>query len=330
MSIKKFFRRIGALVLLGVFAVSASAGTYPSKPIKILVGFGAGGAADTVARLYGKELSEILHTPIVIENKPGANQLVAIRELKMSSADGYTLYLATGSALTQVPAVRSDLGYDPSKDFTPIGLIGTQAGIFVANPSLPVKSMDELVSYAKAHPGQISFESSGLGSGSHFATKYLEGVTGVKMTNIPYKSDVEAARELVSGTVQFGSISAPYAMEFIKAGKLRPLMVVAAHSQPYLPNVPGLTEVGVKGLEGMEPYIFYGLVGPAGLPSDVVSRLNSALNQITSNAAVANRMRQLFYIEPTTSTPDSFRAFVQKEQVKWKAVAKAANIKLTE
>jgi tripartite-type tricarboxylate transporter receptor subunit TctC len=316
-----------ALALL--FQANAHAQSYPTRPITIIVGFGAGGAADAVARLYAQRLSQVLHTSVIVENKPGANQLSAIRSLQLAPADGYTLYLGTGSSLAQAPAVRSDLDYDPLKIFSFVGFIGTQPGVFLVNPSVPARSIDELIAYAKAHPGELNFESSGLGSASHLETEYFMRVTGIRMTQIPYKSDAEAIREIAAGTVSVGMITAPFAMPLIKAGKVKPIMVVASQPQTYLPNVPTLSSMRVKGLVEMQPYTFFGLVGPAGLPSEAVARLNEALNEIAAMPDVVSRMREAFYIEPATTSPAFFREFVTRELAKWREFGGVAGIRIS-
>jgi tripartite-type tricarboxylate transporter receptor subunit TctC len=316
-----------AITLL--FHGNAYAQSYPARPITIIVGFGAGGAADAVARLYAQKMSQVLHTSVIVENKPGANQLSAIRSLQLSPADGYTLYLGTGSSLAQAPAVRSDLGYDPLKIFSFIAFIGTQPGVFLVNPSVPARSIDELIAYAKAHPGELNFESSGLGSASHLETEYFMRVTGIRMTQIPYKSDAEAIREIAAGTVPVGMVTAPFAMPLIKAGKVRPIMVVASQPNAALPNVPALPDMRVKGLLEMQPYTFFGLVGPSGMPGEAVTRLSEALNQVATMPDVASRMRESFFIEPATGSPASFRAFVTKELSKWREFGSSSGIKIS-
>jgi tripartite-type tricarboxylate transporter receptor subunit TctC len=329
MSLSSCLRALSLFGILAALAPSADAEQYPSKTITIIVGFGAGGATDAVARLYAQRMSQVLDTGVIIENKPGANQLVAIRSLRLAQPDGYTLYLGTGSSLAQGPAVRNDLGYDPLKDFSLVSLIGSQPGVFVVNPSMPVHSISEFVSYAKAHPGVLNYESSGLGSASHLESEYFMRVTGIKMTQIPYKSDAEAIREIAAGTVPVGMVTAPFAVPLIKAGKVRPIMIVATKRQSYLPDVPALPEVNVKGLEEMQPYTFFGLVGPAGVPANVVARLNDAVNKISSMPDVAARMRESFFIEPVPGTPDAFRTFVEREFLKWQKFEATTKLKIS-
>jgi tripartite-type tricarboxylate transporter receptor subunit TctC len=327
------FKTITRKFLCGISvmcAITAHADTFPSKPITIYVGFAAGGATDTVARLYAQKLSQLLGTPVIVENRPGANQLPAIRSLQSAQPDGYTLLIAGGSALTEAPAVRSGLGYDPLKDFSLIGNIGSQPCVLTVGNSVPAKSVAEMIDYAKGHPGALNYSSSGVGTAGHLEMLYFQQVTSTKMTHIPFKSDAETSRELMAGTVQLDMLTAQFAIPLVKSGKLKGLMITTAQSQPYLPNVPGVDGVNTKGLKGLDPCTFFSLIGPAGMPSDVVARLNGALNKISATPDVVNRMRESMYIEPVQSTPASFRQFVVKELAKWQEVAKSQNLKLVQ
>jgi tripartite-type tricarboxylate transporter receptor subunit TctC len=329
MSFKTVTRKLLCSVA-AMCAIAAHADGFPSKPITIYVGFAAGGATDTVARLYAQKLSQVLGTPVIVENRPGANQLPAIRSLQSAQPDGYTLLVAGGSALTEAPAVRSGLGYDPLKDFSLIGNIGSQPCVLTVGNSVPVKSVSELIDYAKAHPGALNYSSSGVGTAGHLETLYFQQVTGTKMTHIPFKSDAETSRELMAGTVQLDMLTAQFAIPLVKSGKLRGLMITTSQSQSYLPDVPGLDGVNMKALKGLDPCTFFSLLGPAGMPADVVARLNGALNKISSMPDVVSRMRESMYIDPVQSTPASFRQFVVKELAKWQDVTKSENLKLAQ
>jgi tripartite-type tricarboxylate transporter receptor subunit TctC len=328
-----FFQSLIKKLICGVAAmcaISANADTFPSKPITIYVGFAAGGATDTVARLYAQKLSQVLNTPVIVENRPGANQLPAIRSLQSAQPDGYSLLIAGGSALTEAPAIRSGLGYDPLKDFSLIGNIGSQPCVLTVGNSVPAKSVSELIDYAKAHPGALNYSSAGVGTAGHLEALYFQRVTGTKMTHIPFKSDAETSRELMAGTVQLDVLTAQFAIPLVKSGKLRGLMITTPQTQSYLPNVPGVDGVNVKGLDGLDPCTFFSLLGPAGMPADVIARLNGALNKIATMPDVVSRMRETMYIDPVQSTPASFRQFVVKELAKWQEVAKSENLQLTQ
>ena len=325
-SILEAVPRCAILCFAAALTCSALAQDYPSQPIKILVGFGSGGATDAISRLYARYMSEILKTPVIIDNKPGANQLVAINALKNARPNGYTLYVATGSSLAQNPALRRDLGYDPLKDFALIGMEGTIPGVVFVSNELPVHSIGELVAYAAAHPNTLNYGSAGQGTAGHLANEALLSATGMKITHIPYKSDADVIREVMAGTVQLGIETTLSSMPAIKAGKIRAIAVTSAARLPYLPDVPSLAESGYKSLGNLGPHSFYALVGPAGLPAPIVARLNDTLNKVSTMPEVSSKMHESFYADPAESTPDSLRAFVESEQSKWKAIGKTVKI----
>lgn len=325
----KINRRAALVAAAATIAFGASAAdAYPTRPIKVIVAFGAGGTGDLIARLYGQKMSEILGQPIIVENKPGAQQMVAIRSLQAAPADGYTLYLATGSSLVQNPALRKDLGYDPKKDFTLVGLMDTVTGVIFADPKLGVKNIKEFVAYAKANAGKLNYGSAGIGTAGHLAGELLVSSSGIRMTHVAYKSDADVIREVMAGTVQLGIMSTLNTVQHVKAGNIRALAVTTAKRLPYLPDVESLSETGIKSTADLEPHTFHALVGPAGLPAPIVERLNAALNKASSDAEVANKMRNTFYAEPATSTPASLRSFLDKEYTKWTALS--STIKITE
>jgi len=316
-------------LLLGAAAAAAGSSfgqaPFPGRPIRLLVGFAAGSGADTIARLYGQKMSEVLNTPIIVENRPGASQLLAFRPLIASAPDGYTLALGTGSGLAQGPGVRRDLPYDPLKDFTPIGMVATAPGVFFVHPSLPVHTLQELIAYAKANPGKLNYGSAGVGSANHLQLEYVKKVTGTSLQHIPYKSDQEVARETAAGSVHFGLTLAQFAIPLSAAGKLRPLAVTGSRRLSALPDVPALTETGVAELRGVDNFTFYGLVGPAGVPQEVAARINEALNKVSALPEVGSRMRDLFY-QPVSGSTASFRQYMEKEIAKWRDVGKTVKI----
>jgi tripartite-type tricarboxylate transporter receptor subunit TctC len=292
----------------------------------MLVGFAAGGATDTIARLYGQKLSEILGVPVVVDNKPGASQLVAIRTLQSAAPDGYTLALVGGSALTQGPAVRKDLGYDPLKDFALISFIGTALGVVTVSPNLPVKTMSDLVSYAKARPDTLTYASAGAGSAGHLEGAYIMKATGTKITHVPYKSDGEAMRAVAAGDVQVGVTTAQLAAPLISSGKARAILLTTTKQFSYMPNVPNLHDAKVPGLDGLDPYTFFGVVGPVGMTPATVDRLNETFNKVSAMTDVAERMRSSLFTEPGSGTPAAFRSFVEREYAKWREVGNTVAI----
>jgi tripartite-type tricarboxylate transporter receptor subunit TctC len=313
-------RRTAVLVTAAMLASGAYAQPFPSRTIKIIVAFGPGGAADTTARLWGQKLSEVLATPVIIENKPGGNQVTGIRALMSSPPDGYTLYAATGSSLVQNPALRSGLPYDPLKDFTLLGVCLTNPGVVFVSPDLPVRTIGELVAWAAANPGKLNFGSAGLGTAGHLAAEALMSVTGLKMTHVPYKSDQDVMREVIAGNVHLGIMTTTNTMSMIKAGKIKPIAVTTARRLPYLPDVQSLPETGIRGLNALEPHTFISLVGPAGMPPAVVARLNEAINKVAAMPEVAKTVHETLNAELAIVTPAGFRDMVEKQLVTWREI----------
>jgi tripartite-type tricarboxylate transporter receptor subunit TctC len=328
MTILQVVRRVALVAFAAILAHSAIAQTqpYPSRPIKILVGFGPGGTTDTVARLYGQKLSELLNTPVVIDNKPGANQITAIRALQAAPADGYTLYAGSGSSLVQNPALRSGLGYDPLKDFALIGVFVTNPGVIFVGNELPVRTIKDLVAYASANPGKLNYGSAGLGTAGHLAAEALMSATGLKMTHVPYKSDSDVIREVMAGTVHLGIMTTLNTVQAVKAGKIRAIAVTTSGRLPYLPDVQGLSETGMKNLSALEPHTFISLVGPAGMPPAAIARLSEAINKVSAMPDVAARVRETLYAEPGTGTPTAFREFIDKQLVVWRDIGKTVKL----
>ncbi|MEX3959388.1 Bug family tripartite tricarboxylate transporter substrate binding protein [Trinickia sp. EG282A] len=290
--------------------------SYPSRPIRLLVGFNAAGATDTIARYYASKLGDVLRTNVYVENRPGAYQMIAIRTLKAASADGYTLFLITGSAASQYPALQNDLPYDPQKDFSFIGLVGEAPGVIVASRSLPVSDIADLVRYCKARPGLLNFGSSGIGSASHIQMEYLSNLAGIRMTHIPFKADAEIVTALLSGSVQIGMTPVQGALPAIQSGMVRALAVTGKRRIDSLPNVPTLGEARIPGLENVDPYTYYVLVGPKGLPVDITRQLNDAINAVSRMPETVAYMHKLGY-EPGISTPQSVQDYVARDTRKW-------------
>lgn len=309
-------RAAGLAATTGSLPLKALAQNFPWRPIKILVGNGAGGTTDIIARLYGLKLSELLSTPVIVDDKPGGFQMPAIRDLLRASPDGHTLFLGNASSLSLAPGVRKDIGYAPMTDFTYVAEVGSSSGVFCINNKLPVRSMQELVEYSIANPDKINYGSAGVGSSNHLKIEYLKTLTGMRATHIPYKSDTEILRETVAGNTHMCLITLRAAQPIVLAGKLRALAVSAPRSLRHLPGVPGTAEIGIKELDALEPYTYFGIVGPAGMQSSVVTTLNDALNKVSGMPDVRARMREVFFVEPSTGTPDTFQDLNRRELAK--------------
>ncbi|CAN7348398.1 Bug family tripartite tricarboxylate transporter substrate binding protein [Variovorax sp. LjRoot178] len=303
----------------------AQAQAYPSRPIRLIAGLAPGSAVDALSRQYAQKLSEILKTSVIVENKPGAGQIVAINAITAAQPDGYTLYMGIGSALSQGPGIRKDLPYDPLKAFTFIAHVGSLAGMIYASSTAPVQNFSELVSYAKANPSTLNYASAGQGTAGHLGAELFQYLTGTKLFHVPFRSDPEAAREAAAGTVNLAFVVGPAGAALAEAGKLRPLMVIGAKRVAYLPNVPNAAEVKVRGLESIGPFTHYGIVGPAGMPPAVVEKLNQAINQATASPEVAAYLKNV-HIEPSSASSQEFRSYVENEIAKWRKLGE--NVKI--
>jgi tripartite-type tricarboxylate transporter receptor subunit TctC len=313
---------------LGVAALSMPAlgNTYPNRPVRMLVGFGAGGPGDVLARIYAQKLQQLLGSPIIVDNRPGAAQLVAIRALMSSPPDGYTIMLATGSGLVQAPGVYPDLPYSPLRDFALISMIATTPGILYCNGQLPVTSVGDFIGYAKAHPGQLNYGSAGVGSAGHFQMEYLRQLAGLDLVHVPYRSDQEVAREVMTGALQVALTTIQPTLPLLANGTLRALAVTGARRVSALPDVPSLAEVDASRLRGIDYYTFYGMIGPAGLSGEVVGRLNAALNQIAAMPDVMSQMKEALAFDVATGTPEDLRRYISEEIPKWQEVGRSMNL----
>ena len=320
----KLRRILQSLFVLGLAAAAtgAQAQQYPNRTIKIVIGFGAGGTADAIVRFYAQKLHGVLNNTVIVENKPSAGQVVAIKTMTGSPPDGYTLFIGAASAFGQGPGLRKDLPYDPLKDFTHIALVASAPGVLVTNADAPFRTLREMVNYSIANPNRLNYGSSGVGASSHLQVEYLVSLTGLKITHIPYKSDSDIMRELIAGSIQLGMSPIQGAMQHIASGKVRALSVTGSRRQPSLPEVPSLSESDFKGLEGVDPYSYYGLVGPVGLPPAIVTTLNDAVNRVSRMPDVVAFMQDKLYSQPGTGTPASFRTYAENDLAKWRSLSK--------
>ncbi|HYF20944.1 MAG TPA: tripartite tricarboxylate transporter substrate binding protein [Ramlibacter sp.] len=317
--------RRGLLVLAATAgaAAPALADNYPSRPIKVIVGFGPGSASDTFMRIFAQKLSEALNTPVIVENKAGAGQVAAVRALQAAPADGYTLYLGSGSSMAQGPGLRSDLPFDPLKDFGMISYLADLPGAIIVAPGVPARNIAELIAHIKANPGQLNFGSSGVGSGGHLAGELFMARTGTKMIHIPYKADTEAAKEVGAGTLQVAFTTLRTAAPLHAAGKVRALAVNDTRPHAQLPGVPPVTDTPI--LKDMVPYSWYALVGSPKLPQDIVRKLSEACAKVAAMPDYV-AIQQAAGVIPGSSTPAQLRATTEKEIVKWREVGKTVKI----
>ncbi|GAA4353945.1 tripartite tricarboxylate transporter substrate binding protein BugE [Variovorax defluvii] len=323
LSRRKALAGIGALCL----ASTAQAEGFGSKPIRILVGFSAGGSTDALARIYAAKLGEILNTSVIVENKPGAMQLLAARPVMAAPPDGYTLWVTSSSALSQTPGVRKDLPYDPLKNFTPLAEMADAEAVFVVRAETGLTSVREVVAFARDKPGKLNYGSAGVGSANHLLTEYFKVLTGTNLTHIPYKSDPDVVREVIGGSVDVAIVVANAVLAHAQNPKLRLLGVTGSQPLAAIPDVPLLTQSGVKELRELGTYLFYGILGPSGMPQALVQTLNEAVVQASKSPDVVAKLEKQFF-KPTGSTPAEFRQHIERDLAIWKRVG--ANVKLTE
>lgn len=295
--------------------------TYPSKSIRLIVGFAPGGPNDIVARIVGQKLSENMGVPVIVDNRPGANSIIGMQITARSLADGYTISIISASAATN-PSVYSDIPFDLMKDFSPITVVASGAFIVVVNPSLQVKSIKELIVVAKARPGQLNFASSGVGGTLHLAGELFKSLTQVDMNHIPYKGGAPAATDLVTGQVQVMFSPLAVAMPHVRTGKLVALAVTSPRRSELVPEIPTVAEAGVAGYETTG---WYGLVGPARMQGAVVAKLNREIVKSLGQPEVKQLFAKLD-LEPMGNTPEEMRRHLQNELVKWARVVKDAKL----
>jgi tripartite-type tricarboxylate transporter receptor subunit TctC len=311
---------IALALTLGAFGAQAQ--TYPSKPIKIVVGFAPGGGSDFAARVIAQQLTERMKNQVIVENKPGAGSLIGAEYVIKSAPDGYTLLL-TPASYTVNPSVYK-LSFDPLNDITPIAQISKGPYIVSVHPSVPAKTLKELVAYAKANPGKLSYASSGNGAHIHVATEYFLYTAGISIVHVPYKGTGPALNDTVGGQVQmiFGSVAT--ALQYVKSGRLRPLAVTTPKRIAAAPDVPTVAESGYPGWEVTN---WHGLVGPKGLPKDIVQRLNKEVNVAVHSPDMV-KVLSGDGLEPAGGTPEDLAALLKAEVARWAQVVKRANIKL--
>jgi tripartite-type tricarboxylate transporter receptor subunit TctC len=306
------------LLALALFATSAWA-QYPSKPIRVLVPFGAGSSTDIVMRILAQPLSQSLGQPVVVENKPGADGAIAAAEVAKAAPDGYTLLLATNSPLSAAPHLRK-LPYDALNDFTPISLVGNYTFFIVVHPGVPARTLQELIAYARANPGKLNY-ATGNTSGI-VMTAMLASQSNMQLVHIPYKTEPPAITDLLSGQIQLMISSYATVAPHMREGKLRPLVTTLPNRSPLMPDVPSIVEAGFPKFS-VSPWA--GMFGPARMPKDVAERLNRELNTLLRRQDVRdNLLKQAF--DPKGSTIDEFTPYVRGQYEIWGKAIREAGI----
>ncbi len=311
-------KRIAATLLLAACSVGAPAQDFPAKPIHIVVGFAPGGGTDIATRIVAPRLAERLGQPVIVDNRPGAGGNLATEAVAKAAPDGYTLLMGTIAALAINPSLYRNLSYDPLRDLVPISMGVSLANVVVVHPSLPARTLEELVALARQQPGKLTYSSSGNGTAGHLSGALFESMAGVNLVHVPYKSGGQAMTDLIGGQVNLSFAAAPGAIPQIKAGKIRVLAVTTRNRSAFLPDVPTVSEAGIKGYESSN---WYGLVGPARLPRAIVDKVNAAFVETLKEPAIREKLA-LQGLEAAPSTPEEFAAFLRTELIKWAKVVK--------
>lgn len=309
------------LVLTGAMASSLCAQTYPTKPIHLILPYPPGGATDVIGRIVSQRLGERLGQPIVPENRPGAAANIGSEMVAKARPDGYTILLG-GPALTISPSLYKKLNYDPVKDLAPITPVVVGHYVLLVRPGLPVQSLKQLIEYAKARPGKLSFGSGGVASPSHLAGELFKNLAGVEILHVPYKGVNQAMIGMMGNEVDMVVMGTTAAVPQIKAGKVRPLAVLIEPRLPYLPDVPTAREAGI---DNYEVVAWNGLFAPAGTPPDIVARLNSEWAKVAFLPDTKENIQKVGF-EPMAEKPEKFGIFVKNEIERWRKVVKEGKI----
>ena len=322
---REFIKMIGVATAAWPLAARAEppAIDYPTRPITLVVPYSAGGGNDAMARVVAERMSKALSQQIVIENRGGAGGSIATRQVAKAAPDGYTLGLGGTGTLAIDPTLYPNAGYDPRKDFAPVGLIATSPLVILVNPSLPAHNVRELIALAKAQPGKLNYASAGSGSGIHLGTVLFAVAAGIELTHIPYKGTGPALTDVLGGHVTIYFSSLPPAIGLVKDGKLRALAVTGLKRSPTFPELPTVAE---QGLPGFEAVLHYGIVAPAGTPRPIIDKLNAALREALGDADVSGRIATEG-AEPLATTPEEYAADIDREETKWSALVKKSGAK---
>jgi tripartite-type tricarboxylate transporter receptor subunit TctC len=315
---------LSAAIALCVPVASAQAPAYPTRPVRLVVPFAAGGTTDILARALAQKLSEALGQPFIVDNRPGAGGNIGAELVAKSAPDGYTLLMGTVGTHAINPSLYKVMPYDHVKDFAPVVLVAGVPNVLEVNPSVPVQTVAELIAYAKANPGKLNFASSGSGTSIHLSAELFKSMTGVEMQHVPYKGSAPALQDLVGGQVQLMFDNLPSSLALIKAGKLRALAVTSTTRAPALPDVPTVAEAGVPGFEASS---WFGLLAPAGTPPAIIAKLNAEANRWLSSPDAKDKLLAQG-ANAAGGSPEDFARHIAAETTKWAKVVKDSGAKV--
>ncbi len=311
-------------VATAAFNIAAASDVFPNKPIKFVVPYAAGGATDTTARLVSKELTAILGQPVIVENKAGAGGNIGTDYVAKSAPDGYTMLLAYTGPMAINPSLYDSLPFKPQQDFAPVTLLAQAPQILGVHPSIPVTTVAEFIAYAKANPNKLFFGSSGNGGADHLAGELFKMLTGAQITHVPYKGGAPALADLVAGRTQLQFMTIPASIGHIQSGRIRPLAILDKQRYPLFPNVPTISEAGVKNYDVNN---WYGVVVAAGTPPAIVDKLNVALIKALRSEEVQARFSGLGLV-PVSNSPKEFQQFIATESARWAEIIRVSGASL--
>ncbi len=317
--------RSALLCLMAVsLAGGASAQGYPTKPIRVVVGFAPGGPADVMARLIGQRIAGILGQGFVVDNRPGAGGTIGARAVAESDPDGYTLLLGNTSTLVISPLIYRNVGYDPVKSFVPVALLGLTANLLIVNPAVPARSVQDLIALARRSPGRLNFSSAGIGTPPHLIGEMFKQRLALDVVHVPYKGGGPSAAAVIAGETQFSFENPAVSLPVVQAGNVRALASTGETRSAQTPDLPTMIEAGVPDFSSVS---FTGVVAPAGTPAAIVKLLNTAINECLRSSDVGSTLVRL-NVEAQVASPEEFSAFLARERDKWSTVIKGAGVEL--
>ena len=325
MNHEKISRTAALLAACGMLTFSAHlmAQAYPSKPLRIIVGFPPGGATDVAARAVAQKLTESIGQQVIVDNRPGAASNIGAELVARAAPDGYTLFM--GSVSTAInPSLYSKLSYDPLRDFAAVTQVANTPFLLVTHPSMPVKNVKELIAFAKARPGQVNYATAGAGSGGHLFMELFRSLTDINIVSVPYKGAAPATTDVLAGQVPLMFDNILTTLPLVRSGRFRGLAVSTAARSPIAPDISTMAEAGVAGYEANA---WFGVFAPAATPKDLIARINAEIVKGLQTADMRERLRALG-AEPVGGTPEQYAAFFRAEVAKWAKVVKAAGVRL--